>query len=619
MLDRSPITLRDQETARSVGIARPILSIGVTGHRAARLADADEAALAATVAATLERIELAAIAVAADVELRAITALADGADSIVAEAAIRRGWSLASILPFARGHYAEDFASPQSLATYDRLIAASGRVFELAAQESFQDDGDAPAAYERAGRIVLGQADILIAVWDGGPAQGRGGTGQIVAEAVARDIPVIQIDPLVHIAPALLWDGLTEHDLGQQTVDTVPRAALDALPGDALAGLIRQLLLPPGDAASRTMLAQLATAKPRRAALAVAYPLLLAVTGIQRPKLSHFQPPDTTYSAMALRACFAPAAARTGRFGARLAEILLPRFVQADMIASQTARLFRSSYVANFMLSALAVILTLLSLALPISFKPLLVLLELLTIATILGLTRTGRRGGWHNRWLDNRNLAEGLRCLAVSSQMGARGPVRSDPGASPDWVRYALRQTAQELGLPDAVVDQAYLTDVRSGVVQLIDAQIAYLAHEAHQMHLLEHRLHRLGTALFAATALACIGAMAFEAWLTLTHRELSPATMHVFLVGLTMVTAGLPALGAAIYGIRMQGEFASVAERAADSHQHLEVLRATIAGDALTFDTLQRRIAHLTALLTSDISIWRRTYHARPLALPG
>ncbi len=47
--------------------------------------------------------------------------------------------------------------------------------------------------------------------------------------------------------------------------------------------------------------------------------------------------------------------------------------------------------------------------------------------------------------------------------------------------------------------------------------------------------------------------------------------------------------------------------------------MLRHTIADDELTFDTLQRRIAHLTALLTSDNADWHRTYHARPLALPG
>lgn len=83
--------------------------------------------------------------------------------------------------------------------------------------------------------------------------------------------------------------------------------------------------------------------------------------------------------------------------------------------------------------------------------------------------------------------------------------------------------------------------------------------------------------------------------------------------------MTAGLPALGAAIYGIRMQGEFATVGERARASLLQLRSLRQTVDTDELSFDLLQRRIAHLAALLTIDIASWRRTYHARPLALPG
>ncbi len=233
MLDPPHNLARAGTTGGPARSARPVLSVGATGHRAARLEGIGPATLEAAVAATLARIEQAAIAVADDVELRAITALADGADSIVAEAAMQRGWSLLSILPFAREHYAADFTSSQSLATYDRLIAASQRVVEPAGQHE-----DPAVAYERAGRIVLAQADILIAIWDGDPPRGRGGTAQIVAEAVARGIAVIRIDPCSSSAPALLWDGLTGHDAGRQDVDTVPRAGLDALPR-----LIRGLLL----------------------------------------------------------------------------------------------------------------------------------------------------------------------------------------------------------------------------------------------------------------------------------------------------------------------------------------------------------------------------------------
>ena len=605
MSEPAPSNARSTSPGRTTGTAPPILSIGVTGHRAARL---DRPDVADTVLATLARIEQAGRAAAPDARFHLVGALADGADSMVAEAALERGWMLSSVLPFAREHYAADFADRHDRATFDHLIAASTRVFEIAGPT--RPDA-APAAYERAGRIVLAQADILIAIWDGQPAQGRGGTAQIVAEAVARDIPVIRLDPEAAAPPILLWDGLTEHDLGQQDIETVPRGGLDRLPR-----LIAQILLPPDDRGSRAMLANMSGARPRGTGFAVAYPLLLAATGVKRWRAA----PDPASADADLHACFAPVAMRGGAFADRLNTVLAPQFVQADMIAAQAAQLFRSGYVANFTLSALAVILTLISLALPIAAKPVMVTLELATIGAVLTLTRTGNRSGWHHRWLDNRNLAEGLRCLAIAAQVGL-GPMsgRSDPAASPDWVRHVLRQTARECGLPDARIDQAWLADVRNGLVHLIDGQIAYLAKEAGRMHRLEHRLHLAGTALFAATAIACIVAMAVEALLAITRSELSESTAHVFLVGMTMITAGLPALGAAIYGIRMQGEFASVAERAHETHDRMQALRHTLDEDDLAFDTLQRRIAHLTALLTTDTADWHRTHHARPLALPG
>lgn len=586
-----------------------VLSIGVTGHRSARI---DSAKLTGLIAQTLAKIEQAATSLVSPIELRIVCALADGADSLVAEAAIARGWTLSSVLPFDRERYRADFTAPDDLARFERLLAASSGLFEIAGNT---DCEAAPAAYERAGRIVLGQADILFAVWDGHPAQGRGGTAQIIAEAVARDIPVIQLDPDGQLAPILLWDGLTEHDLGQQDIETVPRGGLDGLPR-----LLGQVLMPPDDPSSLQMLAQLESARPRWTPMAIAYPLLLAVTGVQRLSLRHIRPPDMVHASSLLHACFAPAGRRASQFAARLETALLPHFARADMIASQAAQLFRSGYVANFTLSALAVILTLVSLALPISAKPLMVTLELITIATVLIVTRTGNRRAWHRRWLDNRNLAEGLRCLAVAAQIGL-GPelARNAPGGSPDWVRHDLRQTSRAIGLPDVVVDAAYLAEVRMGLTRLIETQIGYLSRETARMHRLEHRLHVLGTGLFATTALACIAAMAIEAGLAMTRHELSEGASHVFLVGMTMVTAGLPALGSAIYGIRMQGEFASVAERAHGTLERLRVLQHTLAEDPLSFDTLQRRIAHLTALLTNDTADWHRTHHARPLALPG
>lgn len=211
---------------------RPVLAIGVTGHRAARLDTAALPALTATIDATLAQIEQIARAQAGTAELRAVTALADGADSLVSAAALARGWPLFSVLPFARAIYAADFTTGHTRAVFDRLLAASARVFELA------DDGrgdTAPAAYERAGRIVLAQCDMLIAVWDGQPALGRGGTGDIVAEAIASGIPVIRIDPSGQTEPLMLAPGQAT-TLSTGLPDLI-RAVLRAPTGHGSAGL----------------------------------------------------------------------------------------------------------------------------------------------------------------------------------------------------------------------------------------------------------------------------------------------------------------------------------------------------------------------------------------------
>ncbi len=593
-------------------VPQPILTIGVTGHRLARLAGADLASVKQAVAATLDTIAAALPHHAAPIDIRFITALADGGDTIIAEQVVTRGWSLMSVLPFARASYRADFAGADAIATYERLLVASDAVFELPGD--YTPDTFA-AAYERAGRVILSQCDVLLALWDHGPVQGRGGTAQIVAEAVMLDIPVIQIDPLARTVPTLHWDGLTAHDLGQQTIETVPNASLDALPA-----LLQQLLNPPMDDDSQRMIAQFETAVQPKRNIAIAYPLLLALMGVQRLRRGHVNPPDAAVAGSIVQRSCARVLARTGAFGAQLERLLLPRFARADVRSSYMAQVFRSSYVANFILSACAVLLTLLSLALPITAKPVLVMAELLTIGTVLALTTTGNARGWHRRWLDNRNLAECLRCLALSAQIGLLNlHGGGSTSESPAWVRYYRRATAQELGLPHVAVDDAYLHDVRSGLCDLIDAQTAYLSAEDRRMHHLEHRLHRLGTALFALTALVCIASLAFEAVMTMLHTELSEQAMHVFLVSVTMATAGLPALGAAIYGIRMQGEFAAVAERAHGLGAQLATLRAIVAEDEQSFDTLKRRIIHLTDLLTSDLAQWQQTYRARPLALPG
>ena len=50
-------------------------------------------------------------------------------------------------------------------------------------------------AYLLAGIVVIERCEILVAVWDGLPARGVGGTGEVVRAALQRHRRVIVVDP----------------------------------------------------------------------------------------------------------------------------------------------------------------------------------------------------------------------------------------------------------------------------------------------------------------------------------------------------------------------------------------------------------------------------------------
>lgn len=569
---------------------RQTLGIGVTGHRLARLGDADLPGLAETVAQVLTAIDAATPAGAVE-GTRVITGLAEGADMIVARGGLARGWALDAILPFGRSEFACDFEGT-ARGDYQQMLDAAAAVFELPGARAHEG-----AAYERVGRVVLAQSDLLIAIWDGDPGRGRGGAAQIVAEAVLAGIPVIHIDPAAVHPPRLLWDRLEEHEIGQQTVDTVPRAGLERLPA-----LLDHLLARPELPAERHLLDRFASGtRERERWFAVAYPWLVrlvagrASKGATQPTAA---PPETSFTPT-------------------LRQVIAPRFGSADATGSALARLFRSGYVSNFTLAALAVILSLMGLVLPPALKPVLIVSEVIVIAAILLITRAGNRAQWHRRWLDHRHLAERLRVLTIGAQLGDLD-LRAETSTARDWVGWYARATARQVGLPTVALDASYLECVRRGLVHLIDDQIGYLAGDAARMHRLEHRLHRLGGWLFAATAVVCVFVLVFKVGAAVDPGALEHAAKPVGLAA-TIISAALPAVGAAIYGIRMQGDFAGTSERSAGLAAQLTTLKAVIEADALDFDTLTRRTRRAADLLTRDLATWLRTYHARPLTLPG
>jgi hypothetical protein len=158
------------------------LVVAVTGHRPHQLRHAQTERLAAQAGQLFD--DLAALA--ATIAVR--SALAEGADRQLARLALARGCALHALLPFARADYLADFGGAASLREFEQLLGRAARCTELPGRRATP-----VAAYGALVPALLDGADLLCAVWDGAPAQGPGGTAEVVAEACRRGVPVVHL------------------------------------------------------------------------------------------------------------------------------------------------------------------------------------------------------------------------------------------------------------------------------------------------------------------------------------------------------------------------------------------------------------------------------------------
>ena len=536
-------------------------------------------------------------------ETRLISSLAEGADVLAAEAALECGLHVSACLPFSSEAYARDFGEREWKRTA-ALLEACDAVMTLSEGEIRGSE----VGYEMAGQIVLEQSDILIAVWDGEAARGRGGTAQIIAEAVAQHQPVLHIDATGQHAPELLWSGLHAAVPDRPAIDGVERAdAREALPA-----LIEALCLPPGED-ERKHLLEFTSNPSRRKRKPLSWPLLLWFTGA-KPRPGLF-PSDTGTSAAAdVEAMSAPFRSEVSARDA-CESPLIERFLRADERAGRNALRFRSSFVFNFGMSGLAVLLALSGLLFPTA-KIALILAELLVICLIIVNTRRANRANFHQRWLDRRHLAERLRQLMVTSRLGRLGLRELEDGTRhPGWVTWYVRATAREIGLPNVVVDRAYLKKVHAMIGTLIAQQGEYHRGNAEVMHRADHRLHRQGSWLFAGTIVACVAYLAARLAVG-KHVDLLDIGITEWV---TFLTALLPALAAALYGIRMQGDFAGAGERSAIIARQLRSLQAAVDSDPLLYARLVQRTQRLGEIMLAEVNQWRLHNETRPISLPG
>jgi hypothetical protein len=165
--------------AGQTGYAVPLI-VAVTGHRDLVAREVPE--IRAQVSEFLNRL----LAHYPERGVTVMSPLAEGADQLVAEEALKLGIPVIAPLPMPRENYVTEFETAAACEKFTTLLSRATEVFELpilrgSTADSIADHGDDRARqYAQLGVYLCAHCHILMALWDGKYPDKLGGTAQVV-------------------------------------------------------------------------------------------------------------------------------------------------------------------------------------------------------------------------------------------------------------------------------------------------------------------------------------------------------------------------------------------------------------------------------------------------------
>ena len=577
-----------------------LLSVGVTGHRKEAIPAEECEGLRERIRSALSLLVEGAAAVRAQeaafytddpMRLLFISPLADGSDQMAARIAVELGFDLHVVLPFPAATYRRELADDESRAGFDTLLARASCVLELPGEHEEPVD-----AYVMTGRATIAHCDLLLAIWDGLPPRGRGGTGEVVELAVVNGTPVVHV-PISGGEPSrLLWSAFDPSVITHRVERTTERP-LDEL---HLPMLLTALFAPPPDAQERHFLAIFTRERVRRIRARIEYPLMLAIAGVARFRPSRMRESVCAAEIRAEWVRYRQDCAEANQIRAPL-DLLETAYSWSDQLATHFAQTYRSGHIFNFVLGALAVCMGLAANILDRGLFELALVESVITAGIILN-TRIGVKNEWHRRWLDYRQLAERLRPMRSLKLLGLAAP--DPPGSQSNpvsrrWIEWYAIGIWRALGCPAGSIDGRRAADLARAVAAFeIAPQVSYHHRSAMQIEKLDKRLERIASFFFILTLIVALT--------VLLGLRFAPDWTNANDAWFTLFEAGLPALGTAVFGIRFQGDFGGSAIRSQATANALNEIGAEL--DQGTSLTRAADLAEQAArIMYSDLDEWR------------
>ncbi len=518
------------------------LRIGVTGHRNLT----DGTAIAEAVERLVSNLDkLIGQYDHITTEWTVISPLAKGADTIVAQAFLAKPDArLEVFLPFPLEEYRQMIIDPEELAEFNQLFKRAALYFEPS-----QDS----KGYLQVGKEVVNTCELLIAIWDGNPAEGEGGTADIVDYALEHGRTIIRIDAENPKSPATLLMANKNKDKQENT----PKYQEIPLP-DTVGKLL------------------------------VAYHRLV---GLSRNHhfLEFWRDPclPTTEHDRLTEKCWqdvkelAKEVELPEKQLEPILEYLIPTYARADQLAAHYQKLHLPASKAIHILAAMAVFIVVFQLIFFPDPKYLWIIsLEIASMFGVLIALYFSRKYRWHEKWIDYRYLAEQLRTAIYTAVVLNKNPLSESTKTLPfyhppkSWIEILIANqskiTLNRLGTP------ADVNAVRQFVITgWLKNQKEWHKDNFEKKEEIEELLSIGVKTLFFITLI-----MAFLHLFGVGHpqegAEHAPKVPALCLMSnwITFLAITLPALGAAIHAIGKQLEYERIAKRSEKMAAELDKL---------------------------------------------
>jgi len=478
-----------------------------------------------------------------------ISPLAEGADRLVADVVLKHGGILEALLPMPVDEYEKDFITPESKREFREFLAQSQRVTVTECGVALDDPNYRQKSYLRVGEETVARCDILIALWDGLPSRGMGGTADIVALALKLNKPAFIVSTSQPGKVELLNGG---------TLQVKFISELDAYNS-----------FPINDA-------------ELEACCASTYQEIFE-SAQSEPLPGHLKEQVRTH--------------------------LIPAYCRASKIAEYYQARYKRVGLLGYLFSTLSV--AFMAFAVVFAKHPFFsipgYIAELCLLASLYIMIHRAEHARVHPGWLENRALAERLRTafyfVACGESPASGGGQKIGYRQNQSWVDHAFRQIIScipNLKRPESDSLQQYCAFINTGWVQ---GQITYHTKNAAKLTAKNAKLKRWGLMCFKLAIAVSLIHLGFALYGVTTghHPE---GVLLVLEELLSIVAITLPAAGAAVGGYRTLLEQSRIAARSRAMAQHLSnIIEQPIAD---TPEAFRRHLEQIQEVMLIESEDW-------------